>query len=167
MVDQVLSNLPPFITPVVEKGLGPALEKSLALSRPHLVDSVIEKVKAELGAGCPLASGLALPEVAAKAIEKPKPENGAGCALPSGEKGSDELPTGSALRVVTPVAAAPQTGEMVELVILDGLEKAPELNGQVGIVIGFESKSDHYTVQMEGQGTKRIKRCHMFVEKDL
>ena len=52
--------------------------------------------------------------------------------------------------------------------IINGLERAPELNGKVGVVIGVDSKTGRYLIDVEGcQGTRRIKRCNILARSDL
>ena len=52
--------------------------------------------------------------------------------------------------------------------IINGLERAPELNGKVGVVIGVDSKTGRYLIDVEGcQGTRRIKRCNILAMSDL
>ena len=55
-----------------------------------------------------------------------------------------------------------------DTVIIDGLLKASELNGKVGVVVDFDSSSGRYKVELEGsQDTKRIKRCNLLGVSDL
>ena len=42
-----------------------------------------------------------------------------------------------------------------DTVIINGLERAPELNGKVGVVNGVDSKTGRYIIDVEGcQGTR-------------
>ena len=55
-----------------------------------------------------------------------------------------------------------------DTVIINGLERAPELNGKVGVVNGVDSKTGRYIIDVEGcQGTRRIKRCNILAMSDL
>ena len=52
-------------------------------------------------------------------------------------------------------------------VILQGLEKAPALNGMLGFVTSLDSNSGRYIVNVEGHGIKRFERCNLIVEVDI
>ncbi len=53
------------------------------------------------------------------------------------------------------------------IVYIDGLTSAPELNGRIGCVLGFDSCSGRYKIDVEGFGPKRIKRCNLLIEEDV
>ena len=53
------------------------------------------------------------------------------------------------------------------IVCIDGLTSAPELNGRIGCVLGFDSCSGRYEIDVEGFGAKRIKRCNLLIEEDV
>ena len=129
VVTRVLAQLPTLLSPMVEKCLGPALELSLAQALPEVVDKLVDK-----------------------AMKKVKAENGAGCDPPSGEKCKAELPAGVAPRVAAPVEAPPTLPEgdfnEGESVLLHGLTKSSELNGQSGLVLGFDCQARRYKVKL-------------------
>jgi len=52
-------------------------------------------------------------------------------------------------------------------IYIDGLTSAPELNGRIGCVLGFDSCSGRYKIDVEGCGAKRIKRCNLLIEEDV
>ena len=55
-----------------------------------------------------------------------------------------------------------------EVVVIDGLLLAPDLNGLVGKVPGFDAASARYMIELEnGKGNRRIKRCNLLTEEDL
>jgi len=76
------------------------------------------------------------------------------------------VPPGNA--AVISVSAAQVAVQSGETVIIEGLQKAPELNGKLGVVVGFDSTTERYMIDMEScQGTKRIKRCNLLAMSDL
>ena len=148
VVQAVVNQLPQFITPVVEQGLGTSvgkiqetLEKTIGSKYQIMVESAVKQLKAELD----IAS---IPRSLAPAVLL-KPS--APCVKASPASAPDHF------------ASIDQKDiDKGDTVIIDGLLKASELNGRVGVVVGFDSSAGRYKVEVEGcQDTKRIKRCNL------
>ena len=154
VVQAVVNRLPQLITPIVEQGLATSLgkiketiDKTMGSKYQIMIESAVKQLKAELDLAsipCSLAPAVLLEPSApcAKASPDSAPENFAAIGQKDIDKG--------------------------DTVIIDGLLKASELNGKVGVVVDFDSSSGRYKVELEGsQDTKRIKRCNLLGVSDL
>ena len=166
VVGAVIGQLPLLISPVVEQSMKTCtgsfqatIESAVGSMRQSIIDSALCQIRAELdkSSSLPRKEGdIPKPKLVALPVKisdvKVKAESRAGCAPPCGEKCKDELPTGIAPRVVAPIAAPPTLpeGEFLEgeAVVLHGLTKSPELNGQSGLVLGFDSQARRYMVKL-------------------
>ena len=153
-----------------------SIEKQLpALLSSDTIQSVVEQVVARL----PMFIIPVVEQSVSTILEKSLPEMYPAIIDAAVKKMKLELGyASSAVKVPTPpgdYVAAVGVNSVIRLdiksgdtVIINGLERALEPNGKVGVVIGVDSKTSRYIIDVEGcQGTRRIKRCNILAMSDL
>ena len=170
----IASTLPSCIGSALETAVGPVVEVAINGSMDRILGKKFKEtadmLRKEFSLSRQMPDGrVALHEIKAvrpivdAAVRKMRLEPG--CAT------SAEIvptPPGEKLAAVDVMSVAQSDIESGDTVIINGLERAPELNGKVGVVNGVDSKTGRYIIDVEGcQGTRRIKRCNILAMSDL
>jgi hypothetical protein len=153
VVQAVVKQLPQLITPVVAQGLSAnfstiaeTIEKIVECKQRSMFDNAVNKLKAELNATA--VSETFPPTASMKAAAAPSAKVSLASACGPQVKGAKEFVEG-------------------DVVLVRGLAKSPELNGQVGFVIGFDSPSERFMVKLADDDgvpfgkVMKIKACNL------
>jgi hypothetical protein len=142
VVDQVVSQLPSLLTPVISSILPDVLRVSLSGNLAPVMEALAQ-LKSR--------------------VSKVEEEHVLGTLAPVG--GMDKSKEVENKNVAVHIADSPIEGGSP--VFLTGLVKMPALNGSMGVVTGYDLKSERYIVEVERHGTKRFKRCNLVADSDL
>ena len=151
IIHAVVGELPQLISPVVKQCIGASLELPLRKMQQSVVDNAMKVVKLELGLGGPPASGANNLHNNPLKVEQMKQQK-----AESDRCGVDVLDL-----------------EVGDAVIMHGLISSPQLNGETGIVVGFDAPSQRYMIRTLGKDgelsekTMKLKRCNLVSASDV